>query len=58
MAAIANFPHIDPSKPAKFHVTISEQLLREEGPRKRRKVNIQRTLYPQLMSDEADWMYS
>ena len=46
MAAIARFPQIDPSKPAKYPVTISEQLLREDGPRKRRKVNIQRTFLP------------
>lgn len=51
MAAIAKFPQIDPSKPAKYPVTISEQLLREDGPRKRRKVNIQRTLNPQFMPD-------
>ncbi|CAF9914254.1 MAG: hypothetical protein ALECFALPRED_009508 [Alectoria fallacina] len=53
MAAIANFPHIDPSKPAKFHVTISEQLLREEGPRKRRKVNIQLNHRPKLSSSST-----
>ena len=42
MAAILHSPQIDPSKPAKYPVIISEQLLREDGPRKRRKVNIQR----------------
>ena len=48
MAAIAHSPQIDPSKPAKYPVIISEQLLREDGPRKRRRVNIQRVLYPQI----------
>ena len=56
MAATANTPHIDPSKPAKYPVTISEQLLREDGPRKRRRVTVQRALYHQryLILDCAD----
>lgn len=47
MAAITDSPQqIDPSKPAKYHVNVSEQLLREDGPRKRRRVNIERVWYP------------
>ncbi|MCJ1457632.1 hypothetical protein MMC28_008000 [Mycoblastus sanguinarius] len=33
---------IDPNKNAKYPVTISEQFLHEDGPRKRHKVNVQR----------------
>ena len=46
MATIASLQSIDPSKPAKYPVTISEHLLREDRPYKRRKVNIQRALHP------------
>jgi len=41
MATTASTLPLDPSKPAKYPISISEQLLREDGPRKRRKVNIQ-----------------
>ena len=42
MAATMSAPLLDPTKHAKFPLSISEQLLREDGPRKRRKVNVQR----------------
>lgn len=48
MTTIANSPQIDPSKPAKYPVTVSDHLLREDGPRKRRKVNIQLNHRPKL----------
>ena len=48
MTAVAHSPRIDPYKPAKYPVTISEQLLREDGPRKRRRINLQRGLYTQI----------
>ena len=40
-ATTASLP-IDPSKNARYPVIINEQLLREDGPRKRRRVNVQR----------------
>ena len=42
MAATIASLSMDPSKTARCPVTISEQLLREDGPRKRRRVNVQR----------------
>lgn len=48
MAAIAHPPQIDPSKPAKYPVTISEQLFREDGPRKRRRISVQLNHRPKL----------
>ncbi|KAF6239288.1 hypothetical protein HO173_002549 [Letharia columbiana] len=53
MAAMANSSQIDPSKPAKYPITISEQLLREDGPRKRRKVNIQLNHRPKLSTSST-----
>lgn len=53
MATVAHPSQIDPSKPAKFHVNISEQLLREDGPRKRRRVNIQLNHRPKLSSSST-----
>ncbi|KAL2059557.1 hypothetical protein ABVK25_000850 [Lepraria finkii] len=46
-ATIASLP-MDPSKTAKYPVTISEQLLREGGPRKRRRVNVQLNYRPKV----------
>ncbi|KAK3170674.1 hypothetical protein OEA41_002756 [Lepraria neglecta] len=46
-ATIASLP-IDPSKTARCPVTISEQLLREDGPRKRRRVNVQLNHRPKV----------
>ena len=53
MAAIIsssnNFP-IDPSKVGKYPISISEELLREEGPRKRRRVGVQYNYKPKVIA--------
>jgi len=40
-SAVSLFASIDPTKNAKFSVSISEQLLREDGPRKRQRISVQ-----------------
>lgn len=41
MATMMGSLFVDPAKTAKYPITISEQLLREDRPRKRQRVSVQ-----------------
>ena len=50
MAAVVSPALIDPARSGKYPITISEALLREDGPRKRQKISVQYNHKPKVLN--------